>query len=92
MKYKITLEWFDYRCTLIMMVKYKKVCNMLFNEFFCRLEFWNLKKQDSSNALNRDEIDKIWMPNLVFSNTDNNEIIESDHKTEIVASRKSSPK
>ena len=56
-----------------------------------RLEFWNLKRQETSNALNYDEVAKIWVPHLVFSNTEKNDITEGDDKTEIVVSRRSEP-
>ena len=52
-----------------------------------RLEFWNLKPQDSSNALSKDEEDKIWLPTLVFSNTEQNDITEGDVKSELIVAR-----
>ena len=38
-----------------------------------RLRFHNLKRKRSSNALTYNEVKKIWIPNLIFSNTQKNE-------------------
>ena len=64
-----------------------KVYNKLARLLNSRLEFWNLKPQDSSNALSKDEEDKIWLPTLVFSNTEQNDITEGDVKSELIVAR-----
>ena len=76
----------DKRAKCIILSKIERTLKILY-----RLEFWNLKRQDTSNALNYDEVAKIWVPHLVFSNTEKNDITEGDDKTEIVVSRLSEP-
>ena len=38
-----------------------------------RLTYYNLKKTKSSNTLAADEMEKIWIPFVVFENTQDNE-------------------
>ena len=38
-----------------------------------RLRYYNLKRDRSLNSLSRTEIDQIWIPYVVFSNTENSE-------------------
>ena len=39
-----------------------------------RLEFVNLKNKQEMNTLTPEELDQIWMPTLVFSNTQNKQL------------------
>ena len=57
----------------------------------CRLEFWNLKQEAARNALSTKEINMMWLPYIVFTNTEFNDITESDEKTELVVIRKTTP-
>ena len=45
-----------------------------------RLEFNNLKLQPEMNILSPDSRGKIWVPNLIFDNTDSNEVAIYDKK------------
>ena len=38
-----------------------------------RLNFYDLKKVTSENFLSSGEVDKIWIPFLIFKNTERNE-------------------
>ena len=58
------------------------------SKFYYRLEFWNLKAEDSSNALSKDEEERIWLPSLVFSNTEENDITEGDEKSDLIVARR----
>ena len=52
-----------------------------------RLRFHNLKFRKSANALTIQEVHKIWIPQLIFSNTENNEATEGVANTEIIVVR-----
>ena len=52
-----------------------------------RLTYHNLKARRSANALGTDEIQKIWIPNLVFSNTQNNENTKGTDDSEVTVTR-----
>ena len=52
-----------------------------------RLEYYNLKKTRSQNALALDEIFKLWIPFLVFTNTENNEATMGTEDTEVTITR-----
>ena len=46
---------------------------MTMNWYDYRLSYYNLKTSMSSNVLAQEEIENIWIPLIVFLNTDNNE-------------------
>ena len=48
-----------------------------------RLRFNNLKEEQEMNILSPDNRDKIWVPNLIFDNTDSNEEATYDKKVYI---------
>ena len=52
-----------------------------------RLKFHNLKFRNSANALTTEDVQKIWIPQLIFSNTQNNEMTEGATNTEIIITR-----
>lgn len=52
-----------------------------------RLVFHNLKDRRSANALTTEEVKKIWIPRLVFSNTQNNEATRGVDDTEITVTK-----
>jgi hypothetical protein len=64
LKFRLKLEWFDYR------VKYH-----------------NLKKVRASNSLTLEEVNKLWIPNLVFENTLNNDAVEGTKDSEMTLTR-----
>ena len=43
-----------------------------------RLEFYNLKMKRSGNTLGQNDTENIWMPYLVFKNTDNSDATIED--------------
>ena len=47
-----------------------------------RLKYHNLKDKRSLNSLSRQEIEKLWIPFIVFSNTENQESTQGDDETE----------
>ena len=58
---------------------------------FCfRLKYHNLKKERSNNLLSRDEIDKLWIPFIVFENTENSEATIGEDETEVTVTREGS--
>ena len=57
--------------------------------FDTRLTFWNLKLSRYSNALSMDEKESIWLPILIFKNTDNNEVTAGDSDSEVTVTRES---
>ena len=52
-----------------------------------RLAYHNLKESRSANALSSQDVKKIWIPAVVFSNTQNNEITQGTPETEITVTR-----
>ena len=77
------------------MVKYSSLINAevgLFRDVAnCRhdyrLQYYNLKKARSQNALALDEIYKLWIPFLVFTNTEKNEATMGTEDTEVTITR-----
>ena len=54
-----------------------------------RLKYHNLKDKRSLNSLSRGEIENLWIPFIVFSNTENQESTQGDDETEAeLATRK----
>ena len=52
-----------------------------------RLKYHNLKQEQSLNSLSRAEIDKLWIPYVVFSNTENSESTKGDDESEVTITR-----
>ena len=46
---------------------------MFFIRYDYRLKYFNLKKTRSQNAINIEDMQKLWIPFLVFDNTEKNE-------------------
>ena len=46
---------------------------VVFNRYDYRLKYLNLKKARSQNAINIEDLQKLWIPFLVFDNTEKNE-------------------
>ena len=38
-----------------------------------RIKYWNLKRTRSQNALALEDVERLWIPFLVFDNTEDNE-------------------
>ena len=55
LKFKLTVEWFEYRAT-----------------------YQNLKTNKALNVLSSEELSQIWIPFIIFKNTDLNEVITLD--------------
>ena len=52
-----------------------------------RLNYHNLKEEQSLNSLTREEIDKLWIPFVVFANTENQESTKGDDETQVTITR-----
>ena len=52
-----------------------------------RITYYNLKTSRSSNALSSDEAEKLWIPFVVFENTENNDATRGDKDTEVTITR-----
>ena len=46
---------------------------MIMEWYDFRLTYYNLKRTRSANSLSTEEIEGIWLPFVVFENTENNE-------------------
>jgi len=55
--------------------------------FDYRLKYHNLKKDRSLNSLSRDEVGALWIPYVVFANTENSEAVRGDDESEVTISR-----
>ena len=64
LKFRLSLEWFDFR-----------------------VKYYNLKKDRSSNAMSTEEVERLWIPFLVFENTDHSEATEGTKDTELTLTR-----
>lgn len=52
-----------------------------------RLNFYNLSHRRSANAIAYEEMEKIWIPNLIFSNTNKNEVTVVSKLTVVTITR-----
>ena len=52
-----------------------------------RLIYHNLKTQRSLNLLSREEIERLWIPFVVFANTKDSESTKGDDETEVTITR-----
>ena len=61
----------------------------MFKAHLCnyRLKYHNLKKERSNNLLSRKEIENLWIPFVVFSNTENNEFTDGNDDTEVTITK-----
>jgi hypothetical protein len=81
---------------IISLLKFKEVDMEFFLKFQIRKEwfdkrltYWNLKLRRYANTLSLDEKESIWLPILVFTNTDNNEVTAGDGDSEVTITRES---
>ena len=52
-----------------------------------RLKYHNLKEEESLNSLSRSEIDNLWIPFVVFSNTEHQESTRGDDESQVTITR-----
>ena len=52
-----------------------------------RIKYYNLKRSRSANALALEEVQSLWIPFLVFDNTENNEATKGTEDTEVTLTR-----
>ena len=81
LKFRFLMEWYDYRWGLNLISNK----NIIF--LFNRLKYHNLKTERSNNLLSRSEIDNLWIPFVVFSNTENSEATKGDDDTEVTVTK-----
>jgi hypothetical protein len=55
--------------------------------FDFRVKYENLKKERAANSLTLEEVNKLWIPNLVFENTPLNEAVEGTKDSELTLTR-----
>ena len=55
-----------------------------------RLKYHNLKQERSLNSLSREEIGRLWIPFVVFSNTEHQEATKGGDETEVTITREGS--
>ena len=65
--------------------KHCSSCSILRFDF--RLQYYNLKNSRSQNALALEEVQGLWIPFLVFDNTENNEATRGTEDTEVTITR-----
>lgn len=68
--------------------KHCSSCSILRFDF--RLQYYNLKNSRSQNALALEEVQGLWIPFLVFDNTENNEATRGTEDTEVTITRSAS--
>ncbi|XP_023332381.1 uncharacterized protein LOC111704387 [Eurytemora carolleeae] len=52
-----------------------------------RLNYFNLKVNQSLNALSTEEVQNIWIPFILFDNTEHNDATKGDEDTEMTITR-----
>ena len=52
--------------------------DILMDWYEYRVDYHNLKTEQALNALSDEEIRSLWMPYIIFKNTDNNEAVQLD--------------
>ena len=58
---------------------------LFMNWYDYRLSYHNLKKSKLLNSLSRNEVEQIWIPFIIFSNTENSEFTEGNKESEIAS-------
>ena len=64
LKFRLVLEWYLFM-EFIIICAYKR--------YDFRIKYFNLKKTRSQNSLALEDVERIWIPFLVFDNTESNE-------------------
>ena len=52
-----------------------------------RLDFYNIKLKETMNVITRDELNKIWLPQIIFDNTEEGQITINDDKVSATINR-----
>ena len=52
-----------------------------------RLDFYNIKLKETMNVISRDELNKIWLPQIIFDNTEEGQITINDDKVSATINR-----
>ena len=52
-----------------------------------RLEFYNIKQKETMNILSMDEMEKIWLPIIIFHNTESGQRTINDEQSLVTISR-----
>ena len=79
-KFRLLMEWYDYRYNTGR-VTFSLIAPL------SRLQYYNLKPERSNNLLSKNEIDNLWIPFVVFSNTKDSEFTKGDDDSEITITR-----
>ena len=59
----------------------------MFPRYDYRIKYLNLKKTRSQNALSLEDVHRLWIPFLVFDNTEKNEATIKDAEAEVTVTR-----
>ena len=80
----------DLKVELIRILKIEEVNNVFVTQFKLeiiwkdsRLEYWNLKEDGNMNTLTEKEKQEIWIPKLVFHNTESKHVTLDDEKQHV---------
>ena len=66
LKFRLVLEWYLFMQFIII-----RLC--AYKRYDFRIKYFNLKKTRSQNSLALEDVERIWIPFLVFDNTESNE-------------------
>ena len=77
-------------CLLINWVSYVLKFRLLLEWYDYRLKYHNLKLERSANLLTREETESLWIPFVVFANTEGNEATKGTEDTEMTVTREGS--
>ena len=87
-QFRLTMAWYDPRIVFYNLKASSDVncgkCLIWFSLFFA----YFFQADDSMNALTQEEKKKIWIPSIVFNNTDDENESILDHKARLIVMRK----
>ena len=77
LKFRLVLEWSVISCSNTALTKAKsyteRLTEQVIGRYDYRIKYFNLKKTRSQNALALEDVRRLWIPFLVFDNTEKNE-------------------
>ena len=77
LKFRLVLEWSVISCSNTALTKSSNDAERLTEQeigrYDYRIKYFNLKKTRSQNALALEDVHRLWIPFLVFDNTEKNE-------------------
>ena len=78
---KVRIDLMEVLSLSVVDMKIKMKYNLLLEWLDPRIIFYNLKKNNNLNGLVQSELDQIWVPQIIFANTESNIVTTLDKKS-----------